>query len=538
MLVLQGTMGNLSAKFFRLPAWRFNFSRVTLMRKGENSTMSHRKTKTEQRSVFLRHGKMVHHKKGPLKLTGLYSNLMTSGPLIIYWLYVGLFCVMSCALFYPGSMGNDSLSQWYQVKDILPINNWHPPFLVYLWRLLNHAVEGPAALLILQSTLYWLGLGLLMDSLVVSSNKFVKLGLVASIGFFPVLLFSMASVWKDALMMSFLLFSAGLISTLFVKNIRGPKRMAIVIFALMSLIFAATMRHNAVFAVMPLTCAFLWMLFEGFTKRLRIAYAITGLFLVIGASVLVNKVGVEKPYPYLVNQLVVWNLAGISIEENQLLIPKEAFVDPDSASLDVLRRHYSEASNNSLVFNSGILSSSLWEDADFGHKFLADGSAQIMAHFQTYLQIRIRFLKHFFGIGRWRPYMAYIIETKYWAGDEKLGLKMYGMNNQKLLNLSESALLTRMAQYGFYNAIPYLIGLLVLLLLLLWKLIQSRLEPTEYLLLILGSSGMAYWLPYLVLAPSNDFRYHLWTIISFLIGFVVLVSNHLFNRFSRTKTQQ
>lgn len=455
---------------------------------------------------------------------------------LVYWGGTLLFCLISILLYYPGSMGNDSLSQWYQVNGVFAISDWHPPIMVHLWSVLNKLVEGPASLLILQHVLYWIGLALLIDTMVQVRAKTVKILALAIIGFFPVVWFSMASVWKDALMISTLIFAVGLYTVLRNQSFHNQllkASLALIIWT--TLILACGLRHNALLAVLPLVFMMTYDYFPryGWLKKWTLGASLfLSIFLMSRAS---NRLGVEKHYPYLVNQLVFWNLAGLSIDTDEMLIPAEAFLEQDSANLHVIQRYYNDASNNNLIFSSGIINPNIWGDEAAGSEFFGTGLTIIGNYPIEYLKMRCRFLKEFSGLDRWMPYAAFIFKTNYWQGDEKLGIPMYRMRNSGFLNFLEEKVARKLSHFGFFNVIPYFFILISVVMLLTLQAIKRKEHPRNRIYLGLALSGLLYWVPYVFIAPSNDFRYHLWTIQIVVVILVIEGINIIHNRLKTEK---
>jgi len=421
-------------------------------------------------------------------------------------------------------MGNDSLNQWYQLNGILPVSDWHPPMVLHIWKLLNGVLEGPASLLVLQLLMYWIGIGLVVQSFFAKRAKHIKFVALTTIGFFPVTWLMMASIWKDALMLSSLLFSLGLF--LSARESVKANGKAIWILPIIWLCFVLTCgtRHNAIMALIPLVFMMTFDLMSASRSwYLKILLSCALLFSLAFASKRVNQIGVEVHYPYLVNQLIFWNLAGLSIDNDEILIPESAFVNPDSAKVDVLKRYYSDATNNHLVFNSGIIEPAVWKDSDYGKWFFEQGVRTIILHPKDYIEMRVRSLGHLAGIGKFMPHMAYIFETKYWPGDESLGLESYSMLNETILFEIKDKLLSRLSHVGFYNIVPYLFLLLSLLLFLAF----SYKQEDRCILIGIGLSGLLYWLPYVLIAPSNDFRYNNWTVEAVVLIISTLVINKI-----------
>jgi hypothetical protein len=425
-------------------------------------------------------------------------------------------------------MGNDALAQWYQVNGILPVDDWHPALIVHIWRIVNMLIPGPAGMLILQQAAYWLGIGLLVFNMLNERPRWLKFVLLTFLGLFPVWWLATATILKDILMISSLLLATGLFSTLKVDLYRAQFWVK-VLFIYGFLFLACGFRHNAVTAVAPI--AFLitfWILTPYLNLWMRAAASASVVASIVICTNVTAKLGVEKRYPFLVNQILFWNLAGLSIDADSLLIPVEAFADPNSASVVTLSRYYQDQSCNMIAFDSGIIDPSVCSDEVVGKRFLDYSLTVILSKPADYLRIRWRFLKHFSGYGRWRPYGAYIFNTKYWPGDENLGLPMFTMNNAKVLDLIDEKLVSRMMVLGLYNVIPYL---LLALIELLW-LVRTRPllsgSKNTLILKMLLLSGILYWLPLLIIAPSNDFRYHLWTITTTSIIGVFGLCNWLF----------
>ena len=386
------------------------------------------------------------------------------------------------------------------------------------------------SLLVFQQVLYWAGVGLIVQHFLEKRALIFNLSALVLVGFFPVIWFETASIWKDALMLSSLLFAVGV----FLAARRKKTRYWMLTVSWVALILACGFRHNASMAVLPLVFMMTYDLLQSFTHLQKIAAA-SSLFLSIFLFArFVNDIGVVHHYPYLINQVVFWNLAGLSIDTEEILIPEAAFVNKDSAKIDVLKRYYSDASNNGLTFSSGIINPNIWEDDVLGRVILVSGLKTIAQHFKKYVIMRMRFLKIFSGQGEWMPHNPFIFKTDYWEGDENLGLRMYHMHHPIALSLLESKVATRFSHFGFYNVLPYLVCLVLAFFMLVVEIRRQPGQPDKLILLGMVISGLLYWLPYVLIAPSNDFRYHNWTMEVVLILIVVEGMTWLAVRFDKT----
>jgi hypothetical protein len=117
----------------------------------------------------------------------------------------------------------------------------------------NVVLKGPVGLLIFQHVLYWSGLALLIDALVSGRTNSLKLVVLAGIGLFPIVWFSLASVWKDGLMISALIFAVGLYA--FARNHKFANQLfksGVAISIWLVLMLACGFRHNTLLAVLSL----------------------------------------------------------------------------------------------------------------------------------------------------------------------------------------------------------------------------------------------------------------------------------------------
>lgn len=147
--------------------------------------------------------------------------------------------VIVCVYAFPGYMAYDSLDQLTQARTG-SLTDWHPPVMSALWGLLDRIVAGPLLMLLLQCTLFLVGLYVLLRRRLAPTRAAV---LTVVIFAFPPTLTMMAVVLKDCLMMGALLVgAAGLTS-----ERRAPRIAGLVAFVL-----AAALRHNAISMVVPL----------------------------------------------------------------------------------------------------------------------------------------------------------------------------------------------------------------------------------------------------------------------------------------------
>ncbi|MEO7732457.1 MAG: hypothetical protein ABIY55_15920 [Kofleriaceae bacterium] len=168
-----------------------------------------------------------------MTMTARRERLVAAAILAAVW---GLFVAYA----WPGFMTWDSIVQLDQARSG-QYGNWHPPIMARLWSVLDGIVRGPALMLVLQTSLFVLGLyGVLRRY-----AEPLRAALLAALVFlFPPVFAPMSTIWKDSLMAALVLCAvAGLTSPA-----RGWRAAA-----WLALVVVAALRHNAPILIVPIT---------------------------------------------------------------------------------------------------------------------------------------------------------------------------------------------------------------------------------------------------------------------------------------------
>jgi hypothetical protein len=154
--------------------------------------------------------------------------------------------------YWPGVMIDDARWQYQQSVDNA-YEDWHPPLMAWIWHQFIPLEPGPAPMLLLQLSLFWVGIASIAYWLYRRGNP--RLGVLAAfVGWIPAPLALLGSVTKDCLMAAVLSSAVGLLlwreeaRTNVVRAMLG-----VVIFAM--LLLAAALRVNAFLACVPLGLA-------------------------------------------------------------------------------------------------------------------------------------------------------------------------------------------------------------------------------------------------------------------------------------------
>lgn len=149
-----------------------------------------------------------------------------------------LFFYLAC---FPGLMSPDSVNQYSQAIHVISYSDRHPPVMAWLFSFSHALFNGPQGILIFHLSLFW-GSALLFF-IYFKKNKLAWLFLI--LGFLPWIANFEAVLWKDVGMADSLLAATALL-------LFAPQRKVCQFFALILLLYAFMVRHNAVFAVIPI----------------------------------------------------------------------------------------------------------------------------------------------------------------------------------------------------------------------------------------------------------------------------------------------
>jgi hypothetical protein len=197
---------------------------------------------------------------------------------------------------HPGLMSFDSCYQLAQARSG-EWGNWHPPVMAALWSVLDRIVAGPLLLLLVQTSLFTVGLYALArrywsarPAAIVTSAMLV----------FPPVFVVLAGVWKDSLMAGLLLCgAAGLLSA------RRPARLG----GWLALALASALRHNAAVLVVPLVIMIAPLPAAWPLWRRRVIGAGLGIALAVSGALATRVLMRVDDHPFA-NMLALSDLAG------------------------------------------------------------------------------------------------------------------------------------------------------------------------------------------------------------------------------------
>jgi hypothetical protein len=410
-------------------------------------------------------------------------------------------------LYYPGFMAWDSTEQFAQVMSGR-ILNWHPPIMVYLWRLTNAVIFGPGGMLILHAAAYWTGLVLIAAAAL--RRPLPRVALVLVLGFFPPVFGLLGTVFKDSGMTAFLLLAVGLTladrDAIREAEAGGRRPNPLVVGAALACAFyAAAVRVTGLLGVVPI----LWLLAgrRGGSGRRRAA--------VSGALTLVFAGGIAgfhalgaTPMPYRA-AVPLWDLAMVSLASGRVLIPEEA-VRGGRLDLAGLRR-ITQPWRCSFHDPHGALEVSFhFLDPAGANRVTEQWLRAIRQHPGPYFDHRARVTRRL------------MVDP-----EPKLVHRMWSIPSQEVpvefhARPGFPSVHRALAAAGrslLYQPWIYLLGALVAVLGAL------RLAgPPASVVRSLAASGVLSVAPLPVIAPSIDLRYSIWLIVATLLSLALLRS--------------
>lgn len=436
-------------------------------------------------------------------------------------LIVTCFVILS---FFPGHMSGDSFHMFSQALRG-EYTDWHSPILAFTWRLLMISFKsfGPAPVLFLQ--VFFAAVSLMYFLWVICSDRFrlllVPVG-AALLLIYPPILGWLGVVSKD------IAFGVPLIlaSAILVKRWRSPESGSSSILSEILLwscfIWSIAVRYNGLPAVIFLIWFRFYQYFDGpakikgeknrkgedFEKIKILSFCssgtsrpiighfwagfmsmLIGLFLLVGARFYIKTI-MNPIEEFPSQQVMLFDLAGLSTEIGRSLLPEESFPGADIATLSSL---YWPESVNPLFWGEGkrvVLNRS----PDVVRMIKRRWAYAILDYPIKYLTVRWRMFRGFLGASTLGKAVCAPFHDR--IDENNLGITVVFENFNKVLisylNYWKDSLLNRLWLY------------LSVLFISTAFLLFTEAEAGTWLV---PCSGLVYTLSYFFFAPACDLRY-------------------------------
>lgn len=456
------------------------------------------------------------------------------------WLSTGLLF----AMFHPGGMSIDSYAQLAQARSG-SFGDWHPPFMAWLWRGAETIVRGPLPMLLAQLALFLACLRAFARQAFAGRRTAGLVFVLLTLWVTPVTGI-VGVIWKDVWTSCLLLLAAAAMLSIGGANGRAA-RLARLAWGAAAMLGALLFRHNAVFAVLPLLVFGAWQLAAGApaaagnpasatvrgpvgdgapptaarrgspVRRAAAALAIgvIGSAALMAAASAVNR-ALTARHEHPVQSILIYDLAGVAVLSGRTdLFDAAAGRLPDvlrgrpAVEIQALRAHYYPSTWTPLVFVEGsplaVTASAAQVDAlavQWRRAVLEEPRAYLRHRAGVFLQVigahpGALFAPLYFGIPTSSPDHAEVSKTFRIDPDELAPV-------QRLLRRAfERAATLDVHRPWFW------LGLNVLAI-----AAAALFSPRRAALAALGASGLFHELALFFIAPSADYRYSHWLVLS------------------------
>lgn len=422
---------------------------------------------------------------------------------------------------YPGYMSFDSVYQLLEARSG-EFGDAHPPLMGALWQIVDSVVAGPFGMLVIQTVCFLVGAYLLLARFMSQRAAALCAG---GLLWFPPVAAVMAVIWKDSQMAGFMLLG----SACLLSERRGLKVIGLLLF-----VAATAMRHNALSMTFPLVVLlFVWTAKQRWWKRYPIAVG-AWVAVVLLAQTLSGALTQSNKKVYLWHDaLAIYDITGTlryapDIPDDKLAAILEGTpVIPKRDIQGATRRRYRPediVEKKRRAFGTGIYVTDLWTTTyhffdvpttmDQRHAIARAWKQLIPQYPAAYLQYRWNVLVDRIQLhGDDIPSAAYVWFTDVLDPSGSATLIGHSARPSRVQEQLREWMRDLGSTWLFR---PYIYLVLTLLFVPLW--IRQR------TLLAIALSGIAGEAALFVLAPTVDFRYSFWLVVSTLMLVAMLIS--------------
>lgn len=422
---------------------------------------------------------------------------------------------------YPGFMSFDSVYQLLEARSG-EFGDAHPPLMGALWRIVDCVIAGPFGMLIIQSLCFLGGAYLLFKRFMRPQSAAICASLLL---WMPPVAAVMAVIWKDSQMAGYLLLGTALLLS---------QRRPVKIVGLVLMVAATAMRHNALSMTFPLVVLlFTWRDDLKWWKRYPIAIA-TWVGIVLCAQLVSAALTVSTKKTYLWHDaLAIYDITGtlryaddIPDDELRKIMDGIRYI-PQHDIQEATRRHYRPediVEKKRLAFGTGDYVTDLWtttynfidvpQTMPERYAVARAWKSLVPTHLGAYLTYRWHVLVDRIQLhGDPIPSAAYVWFVDVLDPPGSATKIEHSAMPSRLQDLMREGMRWLGSSWLFR---PYVYLLITLLLLPLW--IRQR------ALMAIAVSGIAGEAALFFLAPTVDFRYSYWLVVSTVALVMMLIA--------------
>ncbi len=414
------------------------------------------------------------------------------------WAVAVLGTLMSILLLYPGQYPFDAAFQLWQARSG-NYNDLSPVTMLLTWSVLLKAGAGPASLLLLNLIMIWCGWALCADALRVRIGW--RIGILLITGGSPLMLVEMAHLLSDAHLAAVLVLVTGLLADQAARGGNGKIWIAVGL-----LIYAGAVRHNALIAIVPFGVIVASNIdVSGGALRRRAVIAVSGLVLAsVSLGVLLDRIFVDQ-HATTWTAIAVWDLAAISVDSGELLIPNFAHGPGLSVAELVETKAFDPVSNIYLYTRSrsgvaaGLVSPfSAAQQSELRHQWWQS----VRDHPVAYLRHRFRTFALLIGIPIGESSAVPYLQDRYrYRDDPELPEPLAAEHQRQLYKIVGQRL-----DAWWMRALPSL-ALLAIAFIAGWRRRDDAVARVGWMA---SCSALLYASTFLLLAPGAELRYLTW----------------------------
>ncbi|WP_176591383.1 hypothetical protein [Sphingobium sp. EM0848] len=405
--------------------------------------------------------------------------------------------------YWPGLVTYDSVRQYDQALSGA-FDDWHPPMMEGIWRLILPLWPGPAPMLLLQLGLYAAG----MTGMIVWALRRGRPGVAVGLGLCTLLPLSVAlmgEVLKDCLM-------AGALTAAVAMMLLSQESRSVLprVGAAALVFFAATLRFNAFLAGVPILLLALGPVVLVSRLRMAVGAAVMAVTLLMAMPLANRALGAEASDVNL--SLVIFDLAGITEHGGQDAFPPMHVGNP----VAVVHHCYTPVKWDSFSWWVDPLCPLNFEQVrrDFHASHISAlpfWLGQIVRHPIAYAQHRL---------AHWN------INARFWVHDEvERPVQRESAPNDWNFHVTSGPALNFVDDAAVKSADTPLGWPCAWMALALGLMLAARRMASAKIIWMLAGSALFYGLGYAVFSVAAELRYYLWTMMAGAMATVIAIGD-------------
>lgn len=430
----------------------------------------------------------------------IWHSILTSYPKEVLWAFMGfMFFTVAC---YPGFMSPDSLVQYKQALT-LKFSDGHPPIMAWLWSKLLYVLHGPQSLLLLQLSVFWIGLYVWYKNAGESraAKYFILLGFAPWVANFEGVL------WKDVGMAFSLLLAIGLLD-------RKQLSVLNVIIVVSLLLYGFMVRGNAPAALIPIVWYVCGKIFPSSSNWIKFVFTTVSMILMFTFLNFFNYHLLEAERNHMVSYVMVDDLIHLSQIDGKSLLPQVDSITVKECSEEII-------GGTKLVGRLFCLITKprYQEVAPIPYEEIKrEWFSALKTYPSEYIKFRLNAYFYLLRNPFEKPYI-------YWFS----GISLNDMGLVKEENISTRIL--KVYVNGMAHLIPFVFKpywwLITALLFLgaTWKMHGDK--DALKVIRVLLVSALLYMFSYIPLTPMADFRYIYWSSLAISLAAIKFATSTL-----------